>query len=146
MLVAAFTLKGLLTSMRQAVHLCLYAQRFELLHLYYDSCIEGVRCQALKPATAYAVVTTSSDTEDTCCDCCHDCDDCLWCDGLCCLYAYLWTRLQVAYKPVPSSRFLGQVTGRSIGDHSPTMACSTYRKWTNSVATGFNSLRTQHAS
>ena len=105
--------------MRQAVHLFLYAQRLELLHLCYDSCIESLRCQALKPATAYAVVMTSSDTEDTCCDCCHDCDDCLWCDDLYCLYASLWTRLQVAYKPVSCSRYSGEVTGRSIGGHVP---------------------------
>jgi len=47
-LVAAFTLKELLTSMRQAVHLFLYAQRLEIWHLCYDSCIENLRCQALK--------------------------------------------------------------------------------------------------
>lgn len=40
--------------MHQAVHLSLYAQRLELLHLCYDSCVESLRCQALKPGTAEA--------------------------------------------------------------------------------------------
>ncbi len=65
------------------------------------------------------LVITTGVTENTCCDCCPDCGDCLWRGDLCCLYAYLWTRLQVACKPVPCSRYPGEVTGRSIGGHVP---------------------------